>query len=112
MEQIDLYRLERNAEKAARLMKSMSHPGRLMVLGHLRQGECSVSVLNQAVLLSQSALSQHLACLRDAGLVETRRESQVIHYRLKSKAVSDVLQALYHIYCKPKNEEKLICTDN
>ena len=46
-----------------------------------------------------------LASLRDAGLVETRRESQVIHYRLNSKAVADILQALYRIYCNPKNEE-------
>jgi DNA-binding transcriptional ArsR family regulator len=105
MKQIDPNKLEENAEKASCLLKSMSHPSRLMVLCHLLNGECPVSVLNQAVPLSQSALSQHLACLRDAGLVETRRESQIIHYRLKSRAVSDVLQALYRIYCNPKNEE-------
>ncbi len=105
MKQIDPDKLEENAEKASSLLKSMSHPGRLMVLCHLMNGECSVSVLNQAVPLSQSALSQHLASLRNAGLVETRRESQIIHYRLKSNAVSDVLQTLYHIYCNPKNEE-------
>jgi len=106
MEPIDPGKLEKNAAKAASLLKSMSHPGRLMVLCHLMRGECSVSVLNRAVPLSQSALSQHLACLRDAGLVETRRESQVIHYRLNSTAVADVLQALYRIYCIPGTEEE------
>ena len=40
-----------------------------------------------------------------AGLVDTRRESQVIHYRLKSKAVIEILEALYRIYCNPNNEE-------
>ena len=105
MEHIDPNKLKKNAEKASSLLKSMSHPSRLMVLCHLMNGECPVSVLNQAVPLSQSALSQHLASLRDAGLVETRRESQAIHYRLNSKAVSDILQALYRIYCNPKNEE-------
>lgn len=105
MKQIDPNKLEENAEKASCLLKSMSHPSRLMVLCHLMNGECPVSVLNQAIPLSQSALSQHLASLRDAGLVKTRRESQVIHYRLNSKAVSDILQALYRIYCNPKNEE-------
>ncbi len=108
MKQIDPNKLEENAEKACSLLKSMSHPSRLMVLCHLMNGECPVSVLNQAVPLSQSALSQHLASLRDAGLVETRRESQVIHYRLNSKAVSGILQTLYRIYCDPNNEEQLI----
>ncbi|WP_205749292.1 metalloregulator ArsR/SmtB family transcription factor [Desulfopila sp. IMCC35008] len=67
-----------------------------------------MSTLNQVIPLSQSALSQHLASLRDAGLVETRRESQVIHYRLNSKAVSEILTTLYLIYCNPHNEEELI----
>lgn len=105
MKQVDPNKLEENAEKASSLLKSMSHPSRLMVLCHLMNGECPVSVLNQAIPLSQSALSQHLASLRDAGLVKTRRESQVIHYRLNSKAVSAILQALYRIYCNPENEE-------
>lgn len=108
MKQIDPNRLEENAEKASGLLKSMSHPSRLMVLCHLMRGECPVSTLNQAIPLGQSALSQHLASLRDAGLVETRRESQVIHYRLNSKAVSEILAALYRIYCNPHNEEELI----
>jgi len=68
-------------------------------------GECPVSELNQAVPLSQSALSQHLASLREAGLVQTRRESQVIHYRLESAAVSAILETLYTFYCNPKQEE-------
>jgi DNA-binding transcriptional ArsR family regulator len=105
MEGIDPEKLEKNAEKAAKLLKSMSHPSRLMVLCHLLKGECPVSALNQATPLSQSALSQHLAGLRQAGLVDTRRESQVIYYRLKSPAVSGILEALYRIYCNPENEE-------
>ena len=106
MEQMNPEKLEENAEKAAKLLKIMSHPGRLMVLCHLMNGECPVSVLNQAVPLSQSALSQHLANLRKADLVDTRRESQVIHYRLKDRAVSKILETLYTIYCTPNPEEK------
>jgi DNA-binding transcriptional ArsR family regulator len=83
----------------------MSHPSRLMVLCHLMNGERPVSALNAAIPLSQSALSQHLAGLRQAGLVDTRRESQAIHYRLKSKAVSRILEALYQIYCIPNDKE-------
>lgn len=105
MEDIDPKKLEENAEKAAKLLKSMSHPSRLLVLCHLLKTECPVSTLNQAVPLSQSALSQHLAGLRQAGIVDTRREGQVIYYRLKSKAVSGILEALYRIYCNPNNKE-------
>ena len=103
--ELDPQKLEENAEKAAKLLKSMSHPSRLMVLCHLLKGECPVSALNQAIPLSQSALSQHLAGLRRAGLVGTRRERQVIYYRLKSQAVSEILEALYRIYCNPNNKE-------
>ena len=106
LELIDPAQLEENAEKASSLLKSMSHPSRLMVLCHLMNGECPVSVLNQAIPLSQSALSQHLASLREAGLVATRRESQAIHYRLNSNAVADILQALYRIYCTPTMKSK------
>lgn len=105
MREIDPQKLEQNAQMASKLLKSMSHPSRLMVLCHLMRGECPVSVLNQAVPLSQSALSQHLAALRQADLVTTRRESQVIYYRLKSQAVAEILEALYRIYCNPNNEE-------
>ncbi len=105
MESIDPNQLAENAEKASQLLKTMSHPSRLMVLCYLMNGECPVSALNEAIPLSQSALSQHLAGLRQAGLVDTRRESQAIYYRLKSKAVSGILETLYRIYCNPNNEE-------
>jgi DNA-binding transcriptional ArsR family regulator len=105
MNQIDPEKLERNAEKAAMFLKNMSHPGRLMVLCHLLKGELSVSELNQVIPLSQSALSQHLAGLRQADLVDTRRESQVIYYHLKSPDVARVIETLYRIYCNPNHEE-------
>ena len=105
MESIDPEKLVENAEKASKLLKSMSHPSRLMVLCYLMDGERPVSELNRSIPLSQSALSQHLAGLRQAGLVDTRRERQTIHYRLKSEAVSGILGVLYQIYCHSKNEE-------
>jgi DNA-binding transcriptional ArsR family regulator len=108
MKLIDPDQLEENAEKASSLLKSMSHPSRLMVLCHLMNGEYPVSALRQAIPLSQSALSQHLASLREAGLVATRRERQVIHYRLNSNAVAGILQTLYRIYCNPNDEEQVI----
>jgi DNA-binding transcriptional ArsR family regulator len=79
-----------------------------MVLCHLMNKELAVSQLNQTVPLTQSALSQHLAGLRRAGLVESRRQGQVIYYRLKSPEVAAMLETLYRIYCSsnPNNKEE------
>lgn len=103
---MNVAQMKKNAEKASGLHKSMGHPGRLMVLCQLMKGECSVSRLNDVVPLSQSALSQHLAGLRKSGLVETRRESQMIYYSLNSEAASEIVQYLYRIYCNPNVKEK------
>ena len=108
MKPIDPGKLAEKAETASKLLKAMSHPSRLMVLCHLMNGECPVSALNQTIPLSQSALSQHLAGLRQAGLVDTRRESQAIYYRLKSRAVSGIIDTLYQIYCSPNDKEQRI----
>ena len=76
----------------------MSNSHRLMVLCKLVDGEMSVTTLADSVGLSQSALSQHLAKLRERNLVATRREAQTIYYRLASKDVSAVLLTLYKLY--------------
>jgi DNA-binding transcriptional ArsR family regulator len=62
--------------------------------------------LNQRLDLSQSALSQHLALLREAGFVETRREAQTIHYSLPEGPVTQVLALLEEIYCAPGSTRK------
>jgi DNA-binding transcriptional ArsR family regulator len=65
----------------------------------LAEGECSVGQLNERVELSQSALSQHLAVLREQGLVQTRRESQTIFYRLADTPALKIIRLLHDIYC-------------
>ena len=72
-----------------------------MILCKLIEGECSVGELVAAVGLSQSALSQHLARLRNDRLVATRREAQTIYYRLASAEATRVMQLLADIYCAP-----------
>ena len=91
--------MQEHAKEAARLLRSMSNESRLMVLCSLIQGELSVSELNDRVPLSQSALSQHLASLREAGLVSTRRESQTIYYRLDGDDAVKVIEVLHSIFC-------------
>lgn len=91
--------LQDSADEAARLLKALANPSRLMILCELHRGEQSVAALNRTVDLSQSALSQHLAKLREEGLVATRRESQTIHYSLASEPVARMIGLLHELYC-------------
>lgn len=88
-----------HAEEAAALLKALAHPARLLVLCQLVEGESSVGDLQPITGLSMSALSQHLAVLREMGLVSTRRESQSIYYALAEGPAIGVLDALHAAYC-------------
>lgn len=90
-----------NAQDAEQFLKQLANRNRLMVLCVLVDGEYSVSELNQQVPISQSALSQHLAKLREAGFVSTRRESQTIFYQLADPRVKTVIRQLYGMFCSP-----------
>lgn len=92
--------LRQNAGRAAKLMKALSNPHRLLVLCHLAEGERSVGELGALLSIGQSALSQHLARLRADGLVKTRRDRQTIHYSLDGEASLRVMKTLYEIYCR------------
>jgi DNA-binding transcriptional ArsR family regulator len=94
-----------HAEQAARLLKALAHPARLLVLCRLLEGETSVGELRPLVGLSMSALSQHLAVLRAMELVATRRESQSIYYSLAQGPAVGVLDALYAAYCAPERRK-------
>lgn len=91
--------MEQNVDRASSLLQAMSNPKRLLVLCILAEGERSVGQLAERVGLSQSALSQHLARLRDDGFVQTRREAQTIFYSVIGDEVEAVLQALHGLYC-------------
>lgn len=87
------------AELAADLLKAMAHPQRLRVLCLLVEGERSVGDINREIELSQSALSQHLAKLRDEGLVATRKEAQTVFYSLAAGPALEVIRTLHDVYC-------------
>jgi DNA-binding transcriptional ArsR family regulator len=93
----NLEAFEASAAEAAKLMKALANERRLLILCQIADGERSVGSLN--VGLSQSALSQHLALLREEGLVKTRREAQTIYYSIANPAVHKVIQTLAEIYC-------------
>ncbi|MGJ0508084.1 MAG: ArsR/SmtB family transcription factor [Methylocystis sp.] len=87
------------AAQAESFLKALANRHRLMVLCELHKGEHSVTKLQEAIGLSQSSLSQHLARLREDRLVKTRRESQTIFYSLADENVSRFIALLYEIFC-------------
>jgi len=91
--------MREHAAAAAGLMNALGNESRLMILCMLAEDEQSVGALNEAIPLSQSALSQQLARLRRQGLVNTRRESQTIFYSLRKGPAEKVIHLLHDIYC-------------
>ena len=100
MTSMALEEMEKNVGRASSLLQAMSNPKRLLVLCLLAEGECSVGALAERVGLSQSALSQHLARLREDGFVKTRREAQTVYYGVAGGEVHAVLDALHGLYCQ------------
>lgn len=97
--------MQAQADDASHLLKALASPHRLRVVCLLVGDELTVSQLNDHLPdLSQSALSQHLARLRSEGVVETRRESQQIWYRLVDGPAYRLIRALHSIYCSASDE--------
>lgn len=105
---MNLAELQTRAQHASALLKAMSNPVRLLVLCQLAEGEKSVGELEQVVDVSQSALSQHLALLRNRGLVKFRREGQTLYYSLAGAEAAALLAALYQIYCGRKPNRRAL----
>ena len=87
------------SEAASDLLKALANPQRLRILCLLIEGELTVGQLNDQIKLSQSALSQHLALLRDKELVSTRKQAQTVFYSVADGPVRRVIQTLHDIYC-------------
>jgi DNA-binding transcriptional ArsR family regulator len=96
---MNIQELTSKSEEAAGLLAMLANPFRLRIMCELHKGERSVSALEAVIGLSQSALSQHLAKLRGAGLVKTRREAQTIHYSVQDERAARLLAVLYELYC-------------
>ena len=74
-------------EARAKIAKAMAHPSRLLILEALQERECCVCELTELVGADQSTVSKHLAVLKQAGLVEDRKEGSMIFYRPKIKCL-------------------------
>lgn len=89
---------QRFIESSAEILNAMANPSRLAILSILVEIELSVGALSERIRLSQSALSQHLAKLRGAGLVSFRRDAQTIYYKCNSRRVTRMLAILSEIF--------------
>ncbi|MCL1628002.1 metalloregulator ArsR/SmtB family transcription factor [Roseibaca sp. V10] len=94
--------LQAEARAAADFLKAMGHEGRLLMLYHLCERDCSVTELEKLILSRQAAVSQQLARLRHEKLVTTRREGNQIIYSLADQRVRDAVLLMQHMFRKPK----------
>lgn len=96
----------RQAGEATSLLKAMANEFRLLALCYLAEsGELSVGELVDRVGLGQSALSQHLAKLREEGLVATRKEAQTVFYRVCDPKAEQLLALLHDLFCPELGRE-------
>lgn len=91
--------MAQHAANATQLLKELANVNRLMICCCLGEEEMSVGELNQQIPLSQSALSQHLARLRDADIVSTRKDGLTVYYKLNGENALKVILTLKSIYC-------------
>lgn len=101
-----LEQLQASAGQAAGLLRALSNEKRLMVMCQLADRELAVGELLPVAGLSQSALSQHLARLREDGLVDTRRDGTTIFYRIADPAALKVIAVLAEIFRPPFSENE------
>ncbi|MBN2676297.1 MAG: winged helix-turn-helix transcriptional regulator [Alphaproteobacteria bacterium] len=85
---------------ATDLMKTLANPNRLKILCLIGDQEVSVSEMLEHLPISQSALSQHLAGMRELDLVQTRRDQQCIFYKLKNPTLKGIIDILHREFCK------------
>lgn len=100
----DLGRMADNAKRVAGFLKGLASEHRLLILCRLAEGEASVAQLIAATGLAPTSMSQHLAKLKDEGVVAVRRDHRSLYYRIEHPAALEVLQTLYRHFCAEAGE--------
>ncbi len=94
--------------RAAELLRSLSHPQRLLVLCALATGQKSVAQLRDELDIGQVPMSQQLMRLRADGLVDSRREGTTVFYRIVRPEVLVIVQALHDAFCAPRDTGRAV----
>jgi ArsR family transcriptional regulator, virulence genes transcriptional regulator len=98
---VDPADFEAKATEVADLLRALANERRLQILCVLMEcGEATVGALVTRIGISQSALSQHLAKMRDEGILTFRRESQTLWYRIADPRIGELMGELYRLYCR------------
>ncbi|MFK8250762.1 ArsR/SmtB family transcription factor [Ancylobacter terrae] len=88
------------SEQVASFLKGLANPHRLQILCLLAAGPRSVGELIEATGIGQTSMSQHLARLKDEGIVDFERRHRTLSYRIAHPAVADIMDALYNHFCR------------
>lgn len=103
----DIHELRARAGEVAGLLKTLSHPNRLLIACDLTEGERSVGEIEARTSVRQPVLSRELARLRMEGLVATRRDSKMIYYRLADTRLPTLIDALCNAFGSPAQSAKM-----
>lgn len=99
--------ITRNAKEASQLLKAIANPNRLMILCQLKiLGERSVNQLLENLSISQPALSQHLALMKEEELITSNRRGTSIYYSISDEIVKNVLEALDEKFCQMEENKR------
>jgi ArsR family transcriptional regulator len=96
---VELIDKDEHIEQASRAMKAMSHPLRLKILCVLGDREISVQEIVENVGTSQSNISQHLAILRDKGVLRTRKDANRVYYRVGDPRTLKLISLMRDVFC-------------
>lgn len=99
LNQAELIDKDEHIEQASRAMKAMSHPLRLKILCVLGDREISVQDIVESVGTSQSNISQHLAILRDKGVLRTRKDANRVYYRVGDPRTLKLISLMRDVFC-------------
>ncbi len=98
-EEFDLMVDDNDIERASRSLKAMSHPLRLKILCTLGSQEVSVQEIVEKVGTSQSNISQHLAILRDKGILASRKDANRVFYRVSDSRTLQLIGMMRNVFC-------------
>ena len=102
----DFNKLMSSAMESAEILKNLSHHLRLLAVCFIGTGEKTVQQIESHLGTSQSNISQHLAKLRAAKILETRKEGNLVYYRVKDMRTLDLVSSIQEIFCKADSEKE------
>lgn len=102
-EEFELMSKDEDIERASRSLKAMSHPLRLKILCTLGDKEVSVQEIVDSVGTSQSNISQHLAILRDKGILSARKDANRVYYRVEDARTLRLISMMRDVFCSMRD---------